>query len=186
MDAPQSRSGAVGDADKPTQRLIEHEELRDIHSRIDALQHETQSNHRDLTSKLHSLEVAVARGSRFPAAAWVAAASIVLSVVGTGGVLFSKLEAADEHATKALNLIEQHQAGSSGRWQNIERCDQITRRWDSELPALTERVRSLEARIVGQGPNGWHRSDHEEYAKRVEAEMEILRKRLDVLERGRK
>lgn len=161
-------------------------ELRDIHHRIDALRDESERQFRELEKGLHSLEVAVARGNRFPASAGVAAAALLVSVLGTGAILYTKLETANANASKALLLIEQHLSGASARAEAIEHATAVSTEWERRLPAIDERVKSLETRIVGQGPNGWHRADHEEYAKRRDAELETLRRRLDVLETRRK
>ncbi len=101
--------------DEDTEERSTQAELRDLHHRIDSRQYSS------LTDKLHALEVAIARGNRFPAAAWVAAAAIVLSTIGTGSVLFSKLVAADEHASKALTLIEEHLKAAPAHRYNVER-----------------------------------------------------------------
>jgi hypothetical protein len=47
---------------------------------------------------------------------------------------------------------------------------------------LDERVKSLEGRIVGQGPNGWHKQDHENYADAVDAKFESIETKLKYLE----
>lgn len=54
------------------------------------------------------------------------------------------------------------------------------------LSVLEERVKSLENRIVGVGPNGWHRQDHEGYARMIEAQLSELETRLRFIEKGRK
>lgn len=171
----------VGD-EKSTQRLLEHEELRDIHARIDGLKTETERNHRELTSKLHDLEVAVARGGRFPATAWVAAASLFLAVIGSGMLTFSKLEIARMDAQKAIGLIEQHMSGSSARFQTIAEASAFIAEWDRKLPALDERIKGLENRIVGQGAEGWHRRDHDLYARVVDAQFARIEERLKSIE----
>ena len=154
--------------ERSAQRLLEHEELRDIHSRIDGLKSETERNHRELTSKLHDLEVAVARGGKFPAAAWVAAVSVGLTVVGTGGVLFAKLETTQLVASQAFTAIKEHVMEMGPAEQVVWKLD--------------ERVKSLEGRIVGQGPDGWHRRDHEAYAEMVKAQIGALEQRAQRLE----
>ena len=54
------------------------------------------------------------------------------------------------------------------------------------LSVLEERVKSLESRIVGVGPGGWHRADHDTYAKMVEAQLAELETRLQYLEQKKK
>lgn len=161
-------------------------ELRDIHHRIDALQAENERQYSALTDKLHNLEVAVARGSRFPASAWVAAAAILLSVLGSGAVLYSELQVSKHDSAKALVLIEDHLKGAPVHRMTVQRLNEIVDQWYQQIPLLDERVKSLEARIVGAGPNGWHRSDHDNFAKAVEAQMDALRHRVESLEAKRR
>ena len=47
---------------------------------------------------------------------------------------------------------------------------------------IEERVKSLESRIVGIGPEGWHRSDHELYAQMMDERNSRIRSRLDIIE----
>lgn len=155
------------DEDVQSQRMTS-DELRDIHHRIDALKSDSERQYEALTSKLHSLEVAVARGSRFPPAAMVAALSIVLAIVGQATVLYGKLETTHHIASQALTSIVEHR-------------DQMTDRMRAAAQ-LEERVKQLEGRIVGLGPNGWHRSDHEEYAKRIDLQHAVFSRRLDIVE----
>jgi hypothetical protein len=157
-------------------------ELRDLHHRIDSLKEEGERQYASLTDKLHQLEVTLARGTRFPAAAWVAAAAIVLSTVGTGAVLYSKLVAADDHATKALSLIEEHLKAAPAHRYNVERIGQQVDEWRETVPLVAERVKALEARVVGQGPDGWHRRDHETYAAMVAEQVKALDRRVSVVE----
>jgi hypothetical protein len=133
--------------------------------------------------RLHALEVAIATGGRFPATAWVAAAGIFLTVVGTAFVTFNKLETAAITGNKAINLIETHMAGSSARFQTIQAATEFMDNWGARLPLLEGRVKSLEDRIVGQGPNGWHRSDHDLYAQMINERFERTKARIDMVER---
>ena len=170
-------------SEKEAGRLIEHEELRDIHRRIDSLKEEGERNHKELTDKLHGLEVAVARGGRFPAGAWVAAAALVVSVLGTGGVLYNKLEQADEHASKALQLIEQHLQAAPVHRQRVDDMSVQWDEWRRVIPLCEERLKNLEGKVVGKGPDGWHRTDQNLYAEMVRAQMDAMNKRLDALEK---
>lgn len=144
------------------------EELRDVHRRIDALKEESERHFSSLTDKLHSLEVAVASGNRFPAAAWVAAAGIALSIIGTGAVLFSKLETTGLVATQAFQAIKDHVTEMGPAEQVVWKMD--------------ERIKSLESRIVGQGPDGWHRRDHDTYAAMVAEQIKALDRRVSTVE----
>ena len=144
------------------------DELRDIHRKIDTLERESERQFTSLTEKLHALEVAVVRGTRFPAAAWVAAVSLGLTVVGTGGVLFAKLETTHLVASQAFTAIKEHVMEMGPAEQVVWKLD--------------ERVKSLEGRIVGQGPDGWHRRDHEAYAEMVKAQIGALEQRAQRLE----
>jgi hypothetical protein len=56
-------------------------------------------------------------------------------------------------------------------------------RWSAGLPLLENRVKALEEKIVGQGPNGWHRQDHDLYAKMIDERNDRIRARLDAIEK---
>lgn len=160
-----------------------HNELRDIHHRIDSLKEESERQHLGLMERLHALEVAIASGNRFPAGAWVAAAGIFLTIIGTGFVTFNKLETAQANGAKAISLIESHMAGSSARFQTIQDASVFISEWTGKLPLLEERVKNLESKIVGQGPEGWHRRDHDLYAKMIDERNDRTRARLDAIEK---
>jgi hypothetical protein len=159
-----------------------HNELRDIHHRIDSLKEENERQYNSLTEKLHALEVAIATGNRFPATAWVAAIGILLTILGTAFVTFAKLESAAVTGNKAISLIETHMAGSSARFQTIQEATVFMDRWSAGLPLLEERVKVLEGRIVGQGPEGWHRKDHDLYAQMLDERFARIKTRLDMVE----
>lgn len=146
-----------------------HNELRDIHHRIDALKEENERQFHSITKDLHALEVAVARGGKFPAAAWVAAVGLGITVVGTGGVLFAKLETTYIIAKQAVEAIQTHVTEMVPA-QNLV--------WQ-----MDERIKGLEGKIVGIGPNGWHRADHDLYAKMMDERNERIKLRLDAMEK---
>jgi hypothetical protein len=170
--------------DDETNAAARHNELRDIHHRIDALKEENERQYGSLIERLHALEVAIATGNRFPAAAWVAAAGLFLTVLGIGFVTYHKLETSQANGIKAIQLIERHMEGSGERFAAIRDANAVTQEWERKLPALEGRVRNLEERIVGQGPNGWHRQDHELYAKMMDERNERIKIRLDVIEKN--
>lgn len=170
--------------EKLPQRLLEHEELRDIYHRIDSLKEESERQHSSLIERLHALEVAIAAGSRFPAGAWVAAAGLFLTIIGIGFGTFSKLETAAISSDKAISLIETHMAGSSARFQTIAAASTFIDEWTARLPLLEERVKALEGKVVGQGPDGWHRRDHDLYAKMIDERNERVKVRLDAIEKN--
>lgn len=153
--------------DEPTV-AARHNELRDIHHRIDALKEEGERQYASLTEKLHALEVAIARGGRFPPAAWVAAVGLAMSVVGTGAVLYGELAVTQRIAREASEAIKAHIVEMGPAEAAVWKMD--------------ERVKGLESRIVGQGPDGWHRRDHETYSKMVEAQIGGLERRLGTVE----
>lgn len=169
------------DLDEAT-AAIRHNELRDIHHRIDSLKEESERQYASLTEKLHALEVAVVRGNRFPAAAWVAAAGIFLTIIGTGFVTFNKLETAQTNGAKAIQLIEKHMEGSSARFQAIQEASSTIDEWEKQLPILTERVKNLEGKVVGQGPEGWHRRDHDLYAQMIDERFSRVKSQLSLIE----
>jgi len=129
----------VRDDDDETGTAARHNELRDIHHRIDALKEEAERQFNSLTEKLHALEVAIATGSRFPATAWVAATGILLTVLGTAFVTFAKLESAAVTGNKAISLIERHMEGSSERFASIRETKTFTEEWERRLPLLEGR-----------------------------------------------
>ncbi len=43
-------------------------------------------------------------------------------------------------------------------------------------------MKNLESRIVGQGPDGWHRRDHETYAAMVSTQIQGLERRVTTTE----
>lgn len=159
-----------------------HNELRDIHHRIDALKEESERQYGSLTEKLHALEVAVVRGNRFPAAAWVATAGLFITIIGIGFGTFARLEQAAISSEKAISLIESHMAGSSARFQTITAASEFIENWAARLPLLEERVKVLEGKIVGQGPEGWHRRDHDLYAKMIDERNDRVLNRLNAVE----
>ena len=170
-------------SDDPDVVAARHNELRDIHHRIDSLKQESERQYDHLIERLHALEVAIAAGSRFPAAAWVAAAAIFLTILGSGLTTYNKLETAATTGNKAISLIEAHMAGSSARFQTIQEASTFIASWEGRLPLLESRVKVLEDRIVGQGPNGWHRSDHDLYAKMMDERSARTQARIEVIER---
>jgi len=144
-------------------------ELRDLHHRIDALKEEGERQFSSLSDKLHALEVAVARGGRFPAAAWVAAIGLALTMVGTGAALYGQLLVTTRLAQEAKDAITGHitEMGPA----------------ESEVWRMSERIKALENRIVGQGPDGWHRRDHDLYAAMMDERNSRLKQRLDLVEK---
>jgi hypothetical protein len=169
------------DVDEAT-TAARHNELRDIHHRIDSLKEENERQYTSLAEKLHSLELAVARGARFPAGAWVAAIGILLTVIGSGFLSYHRLETAMANGSKAVTLIERHMEGSSERFAAIRDTTAITSEWERKLPAMEQRITALEGKIVGQGPEGWHRRDHDLYARMVDERDDRIRSRLDAIE----
>lgn len=163
----------------------EHDELRDIHRRIDSLKEESERHYGDIREKLHGLEVAVAKGSRFPASALVAAAAIILSTIGTGTVLYHRLEEANSNAGKALMLIERHLEQAPVHRQRVEDMTEAVDNWKQIIPLCEERLKNLEAKVVGKGPDGWHRKDHDMYAELVRVQIESLKQRIEQLEKKR-
>jgi hypothetical protein len=51
------------------------------------------------------------------------------------------------------------------------------------VAVIEEQIRSMEARIVGVGPLGWHRCDHDLYAKMQDERNNRIMLRLDLVER---
>lgn len=138
-------------------------ELVDIHRRLDRL-----------TEQMQSLELQIARGGRFPPAAWGAFIALFLAVVGSGGTLYSELQMSRTNAGKALTLIEQHALnapvlretvgrmrheldeinrrtaeGTDDRWRKRDdetRMAELHRYLDTQLGSLRERIDRQERR----------------------------------------
>ena len=53
----------------------------------------------------------------------------------------------------------------------------------AKVAVMDERVKALEGRIVGQGPEGWHRKDHDLYALMMDERNSRIRSRLDIIEK---
>ncbi len=145
----------------------EHDELRDIHRRIDDLKSENERQFNSLTDKLHGLEVAVARGGRFPVGAYGAAAAILLAVAGAAFHTNQQLTVVGHIAADAKQAINNHITAMGPAEQTVWKMD--------------ERIKSLEARVVGNTSEGWHRRDHDVYAEGVKAEIKRLDARIDAL-----
>jgi len=143
-------------------------ELRDIHARLDKMEQDNRSQFAHFGDKLQALEVSLARGTRFPAAAWVATAALALTVLGSGAGLYGQMLVTQRIAQEAADAIKAH---------IIEMGPAESLVWKME-----ERIKALENRIVGQGPDGWHRRDHETYARMVEAQIGAVERRLQTVE----
>ena len=155
--------------DDPDVIAARHNELRDIHHRIDALKTESERQYDHLIERLHALEVAIASGGRFPAGAWVAAIALVLTILGSSAALYSQLEVASRIGMEARDAIAGHVT------------DMLPAQ--SEVWRQAERIKALEGRIVGQGPEGWHRKDHDLYAQMMDERNNRVRARLDAIEK---
>jgi hypothetical protein len=169
------------------------DELRDVHHRLDKLDEhlsslkEQVSNDRLETIKqFAAVREAVATRVRFPGAAYGAAATLLVAIVGTGFVLFGQLQAAASDSHKALTLIEDHLKAAPTHRYNVESLSKFSDDVKDRLPKVEAEVSSIQetirTRLVGNTSEGWHRRDHELYAqaiderfKRLELEIERLR-----------
>ena len=50
------------------------------------------------------------------------------------------------------------------------------------VAVMEERLKALESRIVGIGPEGWHRKDHDLYARMQDERNDRIKLRLDLIE----
>ena len=170
-------------SDDPDVVAARHNELRDIHHRIDSLKAEGERQYDHLIERLHALEVAIATGAKFPASAWLAAAALFITVIGSGFISYHKLESAQINGQKAIQLIERHMEGSGERFASIREAKTFAEEWERRLPMLETRVKALEEKIVGQGPNGWHRQDHDLYARMMDERSGRIETRINVIEK---
>jgi len=140
------------------------EELRDIHHRIDVLKNDSEKQFNTLVERLHSVEVTLARGTRFPAAAWVAAIGLAVTVIGTGSVLYSQLQITQQVSIEARNEIRNH-------IRDMGPAENMVWKMDERLKATEETLRT---RLVGNTAEGWHRRDHELYAEGIDQRFKKL------------
>ena len=60
-----------------------------------------------------------------------------------------------------------------------DKCSEISER----VPVIEERLKTLEGKVVGIGPEGWHRKDHDLYAKMIDERNDRIRARLEIIDK---
>jgi len=158
------------------------EELRDIHKRIDTLHSESESQYKTITERLHAIELRVIEGRRFPITANIGIASILVAVLGGGFVLYAEVKQSSHDSAKALTLIEDHLKLAPTHRYAVDNLAKFADDARDRLPKLESDVEQLKSQIVGRGPEGWHRRDHESYAETVNARLAALDQRLTAQE----
>jgi hypothetical protein len=125
-----------------------HEELAQVHKRIDALKEEVEQQHFTVVERLHSMELAIARGGRFPVAGWGVSATLLLAIAGA---VVSQVTSNSEIRTdvrhlssiseRALTLIEDHIRTAGPFREGVKR-------WEEDVKELQQRVGHLEQTAV--------------------------------------
>ena len=125
-----------------------HEELAQVHKRIDALKEEVEQQHFTVVERLHSMELAIARGGRFPVAGWGAFATLLVAIGGAVGMQVSansELRTDIRHLSasseRALVLIEDHIRTAGPFREGV-------RRWEEDVKDLQAKVNHLEQTAV--------------------------------------
>jgi hypothetical protein len=168
-------------------------ELRDVHRRLDKLDEHLSSlkdavaaDRLEAAKQFAAVKEAVATRARFPGAAYGAAATLLVAIVGTGFVLFGQLQAAAADSRKALTLIEEHLKADPTHRYTVENLAKFADDVKDRLPKVEAEVSSIQetlrTRLVGNTSEGWHRRDHESYAEAVNARMAALDQRLTAQE----
>jgi hypothetical protein len=115
-------------------------ELRDIHNRIDVLRSTHETQYQTLLERLHSIEVRLAAGWRFPVAGWGAVVIIIGAIAST----YVKVETGNANALKALELIEGHsKQTATNSWHRSEH-DLYAQVMDARLREVDVRLKALE------------------------------------------
>ena len=117
-------------------------ELGHVYERLKKL----EEGQKGVQDTLHAVQLKLAEGPRFPSWLPVIMVSILLFLAGQVivGLIWGGRINSD------VTNLQGH----------LELCDRC--------PIIEERVKNLEGRVVGQGPDGWHRRDHELYATAIE------------------
>lgn len=108
----------------------------DIHRRLDKLD-----------ERMHSVELSIARGTRFPAPAYVGMVALLVSIIGTGGVLYSELQISKLNSTKSLALVESHLAQAPQHRMAVQELSKLADEWLRVLPQMQERCEALDRRV---------------------------------------
>lgn len=77
-----------------------------MEERLQALAEEVSQQHADIIERLHVMEIATERSRRLPPTLYSALLGVAITVVGTGSMLYSRLEINAYQASKALELFE--------------------------------------------------------------------------------
>lgn len=77
-----------------------------MEERLQTLADEVSQQHADIIDRLHVMEIAAERSRRLPPTLYSALLGVAVTVVGTGSMLYSRLEVNAYQASKALELFE--------------------------------------------------------------------------------
>lgn len=128
-------------------------ELGHVYERLKKL----EEGQKAVQDTLHAVQLKLAEGPRFPNWLPVIMVSILLFLAGQVivGLIWGGRINSD------VTNLQGH----------LELCDRC--------PVIEERVRNLEGRVVGQGPDGWHRRDHDLYATAIEERFRRIEMLID-------
>ena len=103
----------------------------------------------------------------------------VYSLVGAhAGQLADLLQRSGDHETR----LREQEFRPPRLEPAVEKLSANCEATSAKVAVMDERIKSLESRIVGQGPEGWHRKDHDLYAQMMDERNGRIRSRLDAIE----
>ncbi len=124
-----------------------------MEERLQALAEEVSQQHADIIERLHVMEIAAERSRRLPPTLYSALLGVAVTVVGTGSMLYSRIEVSAYQASKALELFESSYGGVAttkegcGKLERLVDAIQMSLSEGNKLMALTmKRVDMIEER----------------------------------------
>lgn len=163
-------------------------ELGHVYAKLESL----ESEQKEIRKGLHSVEVRLAEGRRFPMPMYGILATLTLSILGAAFLLYSELKLntaatselpeLKERLTSAFTGMRSAEQTKAAILEEHVRLRGVITGMEHECcrqtPILGEKIKNLENRIVGQGPEGWHRKDHDLYAQAIEERFKRIEERL--------
>lgn len=106
-----------------------------VEERLQTLADEVSQQHADIIERLHVMEIAAERSRRLPPTLYSALLGVAVTVVGTGSMLYSRLEVNGYQASKALELYESSYGSVA---TTKEGCSKLERLVDAIQVSLSE------------------------------------------------